>query len=246
MEEPYRGRVEAFALIADHLAAYAAMHEAEMRLDYPAALAAARRMMEDKTRLKTIYSHFIDERMAYEKGFTNRGRIDAFEEAIARTSGARGILVAGLPLEARFSRDPFNTGTIREWYAENFDDSAWGSRNTYYVWDQQEPPLNSAGNAYRGYGWYRMRVNIPADFAGRNVRLRIGGVINEGWLWVNGRYVGHRPHRAWWSGPNEPFETDVTTCLRPGETNVISLRVLSTDAAGGMLRRGFLYAPITE
>ena len=242
-QEPYKGRVEAFALIADHLEAYAAMHEAEKNMDYPAALAAAKHMMADKMKLKAIYSHFIHEKMAYGKGFTNSGRIDELPALIAKLDGTKGELVARIPMEARFCRDRFNTGVLSEWYAPDFDDSQWETRNTYYLWDQQEEPLTPAGNDYDGYGWYRMKVQIPARFKGRELRLWVGGVINEGWVWVNGGYAGHRPHKLWWSSPHE-FEKDVSALIKPGETNLITIRVYNNGDVGGMYRRGFLYAPV--
>ena len=244
-EEPYKGRVEAFALIADHLGAYAAMYEAEKNMDYPAALAAAKRMMADKMKLKAIYSHFIHEKMAYGRGFTNPGRIAELPALIAKTDGSKGALVAGLPLESPFSRDRFSTGVLREWYAPGFDDSQWEKRNTFYLWDQQEKPLNAAGNDYDGYGWYRMKVQVPARFKGKDIRLWIGGIINEGWVWVNGEYAGHHPYKLWWGSPHE-FETDVTGLIKAGEENLVTIRVHNNADVGGMYRRGFLYAPVEQ
>jgi len=242
-EEPYKERVEAFAIIADHLKTYADMHEAEKNMDYPATLAAAKRMMADKMKLKAIYPHFIHEKMAYGKGFTNPGRIAELPDLIAKVDGSKGALVAKLPLETPFTRDPFNTGVLSEWYAPDFDDSQWETRNTYYLWEQQEQPLNAIGNDYDGYGWYRFRVKVPRKFKKSEMRLLIGGVINEAWVWVNGQYAGHRPHKIWWSGPHESFESDVTEFIKPGDENVITLRVYNNGEVGGMLRRGFLYAP---
>jgi len=212
-------------------------------MDYPAALAAAKRMMADKMKLKAIYSHFIHEKMAYGRGFTNSGRIDELPALIAKVDGSKGHLAARLPLESRFSRDPFNTGVLREWYACDFDDSRWETRNTFYLWDQQEKPLNAAGNDYDGYGWYRMKVQVPARFKGRSVRLWVGGVINEGWVWVNGGYAGHQARKLWWSSPHE-FEKGVTELIRPGEENLVAIRVYNNADVGGMYRRGFLYAPV--
>ena len=49
----------AFALIADHLEAYAARNEAETNLDYPEAVKQAQRMEDDDAKLAAIYSFFI-------------------------------------------------------------------------------------------------------------------------------------------------------------------------------------------
>ena len=94
--------------------------------------------------------------------------------------------------------------------------------------------------------WYRAEVTIPADVNGKAVVFYAPVVETEAWLWVNGRYVGHRPYREAYERPNE-MEADVTAALRPGQKNVIALRVATgqsrAQAAGGLGSRMFLYSP---
>ena len=65
-------------------------------------------------------------------------------------------------------------------------------------------------------------------------------------MWINGEYVGHRPYLEAYTRPCA-MELDVTKALRPGQTNVIALRVSTglalAQAADGLLSRVFLYAP---
>ncbi len=80
--------------------------------------------------------------------------------------------------------------------AENLgsvDDSQREQRDTYYLLNQQEEPLNDEGYFYSGHVWYRGEVEVPTAFEGRDVNLLLGGLIHEGWVWINGEYVGHRP-----------------------------------------------------
>jgi hypothetical protein len=240
-----RKRVEAFALIADHLEAYARMNDAERLMDYAAAAEAAGKMVELENRLHEIYPFFIENGKRQQRSYFPAGRRKIFEDLDAQTSGEKGELVAALPLHMKFRRDPFNEGIVGRWDEPSHDTSDWGSENTFYTWDQQDEPLDDAGHHYDGYGWYRASVEVPAKFEGREMRFWSGGAINEAWVWINGGYAGHKEHKIWWSRP-QSFELDVTDRIRPGEKNVIAIRVLNDADIGGLYRRAFLWSPTPE
>src|SRR6185503_5306385 len=126
MTDVQRKRVEAFALIAEHLEAYAAMHDADKNMEYTKAAAEAQRMLDLKNKLNAIYSFFytFGERREQRPSFT-AGHINYYKRLVGMTSGSEGKLVAPLPLETRFTRDLFNEGVVAEWYALSFDDSKW-------------------------------------------------------------------------------------------------------------------------
>ena len=46
---------------------------------------------------------------------------------------------------------------------------------------------------YNGYGWYRTRVSLPDSWAGKDIVLRAGTVLDEIELFVNGRAVFEAP-----------------------------------------------------
>jgi hypothetical protein len=152
-----------------------------------------------------------------------------------------GDRVARLPLETRFARDRFNEGVLGEWYAHDFDDSRWGTKNTFLTWDQQDPPEDDKGHDYDGYGWYRAAFDVDKKFNGRPMRLYLGGLINEGWIWINGEYAGHVGHQIWWM--NGPREMEVTQLVKPGRKNTIAIRVWNNAEIGGLRGSGFLYSP---
>jgi hypothetical protein len=235
-------RVEAFALIADHLLAFGEANTAEKAMDYERAAAAAGRMLQRERELHEIYSFFHEyynkqhARRAYFPG----GRERKLEEIAAKKNGETGKLVAAMPLEVPFKRDPFNEGIVGGWDEPGVDTTNWDTRNTYYTWDQQEEPLDEAGHQYDGYGWYRFTFDVPADLQGRTIRFYCGGVINEGWVWVNGQYVGHKDHKLWWGRPHD-FDMDITSMVKPGEKNTLAIRVFNDAEIGGLYRRGFVW-----
>ena len=233
----------AFALIADHLEAIAARDEAEKNLDYAEAIKQAQRAEDDNAKLVAIYSFFST--LKYGGDFT--GAMGRYKKFVQMTNGTTGTLVATIPLETKFKRDPYNEGVVMEWYLPAYDDKDWRNENTFYTWDQQDPPEDAKGHSYNGYGWYRVIVNIPADAVNKPLKLHLGGVINEGWVWVNGQYVGHREWKLWWSGRERlEMDVDATGKVQAGP-NVITIRIWNdADSGGGLLRRGFLWLSKSE
>jgi len=240
-----RERIEAVAIIADHLEAYAAMEEAEKNLDFTEAVKQGQRMMADKHKLNGIYSFFISETFPTVNPvphFVNRGRIEYNQKIGAKVDGTEGVMVAPLPLEMAFARDPYHEGVIGRWFADDFDDKKWGTMNTFYTWDSQEEPEDEAGHFYDGYGWYRGSFKVPAKFKGRKITFFCGGGLNESWIYVNGEYLHHRKHQVWWWG-NHQFDVDITDVVKPGKKNTIAICVFNKAEIGGLFRRGFFWSP---
>ena len=236
-------RLTVFGMIADHLGAFAEMTDAERDMNWHAAAGAATKARELQQKLHDTYSFLIDHHTNRKsRAFFAEGRRIGFETNLAKTNGTTGEHVANLPLQMHFQRDPFNEGVVSEWYKIDHDDSTWKTLDTFLVWDQQEPPLDKAGHDYDGYGWYRESVEIPAKFKGKPVSFYCGGAINEAWVWINGKYAGHKAHDLWWSHAND-FELDVTQYVRPGEQNQITVRVWNDAEIGGLYRRGFFWSP---
>jgi len=229
----------AFALIADHLEAYAARNEAEKNLDYAEAIKQAQRMEDDHTKLTAMSPFFVGPKKHPD---FNNGWADRY----AKLKEMTDTLVAPLPLETKFARDFYNEGVVAEWYLPAHDDKGWGTKNTFHTWDAQDKPEDSKGHDYDGYGWYRATIDIPADAVSKPAKLHLGGVLNEGWVWVNGEYVGHRDWKLWWAG-RLPIEMDVnlTGKLKAGR-NLIAIRVWNSNELGGLLRRGFVWSPKVE
>ena len=238
-------RVEAVALIADNLRAYAAMEAAAMDVDYEEAARQGQRMVDAQAELHEIYSFFIEKTFPNNETpppFLPRARRDEYKRLFSMCNGEKGTKVADLPLEMAFVRDEFNEGVVGEWYAPDFDDSHWGTMNTHLTWEAQEAPISDRGHHHDGIGWYRGTFKVPKKFKGKPISFHAGGALNECWVWVNGEYVHHEPHKVWWWW-NHKFDTDITDAVKPGEVNTIAIRVWNKAELGGLMHRGFFWSP---
>jgi hypothetical protein len=165
------------------------------------------------------------------------------EAAAAKRGGAVGELVALLPETARFRTDPFDDGRYERWQEPSTDLSQWKPLATTSGWDTQGFQ-DEKGHPYMGLAWYQFDVSVPESARGKATILHGLGVLNEAWVWVNGRYAGHRPYLGPWGRPHT-LEMDVSKLLEPGRSNRITIRVLcnwDVWGANGIYERMFLYA----
>jgi len=241
LTDAQRERVEAFALIAENLATYAAIHDAEMRLNYAKAAELEEHVMVLQEKLNAIYSHFITPRHMEGSSHFAPGRKRKFEELAGMTGGELGELVAPLPLEMRAHRDPFNEGVIGEWYAHDFDDREWKPLSTYFISNVEDYPLDERGFGYVGDRWYRGTFSVPARFKNKSIHFWCGGALNEAWIWINGEYAGHHEYREEWHPYG--FNLEVSDLVKPGEHNTIAIRVWNNSNLGGLYQRGFFWLP---
>jgi hypothetical protein len=110
------------------------------------------------------------------------------------------------------------------------------------TWDAQLEPVSESGHHFDGRGWYRGTFTVPKEFEGKPISFHSGGGLNEVWVWVNGEYVHHEPHKVWWWW-NHKFDTDITEVVKPGEVNTIAIRVWNKAEHGGLVHRGFFWSP---
>jgi len=128
-----------------------------------------------------------------------------------------------------FSPDKNNTGIYEKWYAVSFDDSQWRILDTGKRWeDQGYPNLDS-------YGWYRKKVAIPADWEGKDVWLKFGGVNDSYELFINGERVSSFGERNS-SVAGRPTVTMLAERLNYGESNQITVKVNDWGLSGGLWR----------
>ncbi len=109
-----------------------------------------------------------------------------------------------------------------------------------------EPPPDSRLPSIVGTGWYRRVMHVPADVSGRQITLRVGRVVMEAWVYVNGRQAHHH------LGHSTPFEVSLGDDLRCGQANEIVLAVdnTRTDRIGCIIRgykgrSGGIYGPVS-
>lgn len=135
-----------------------------------------------------------------------------------------------LPLDGewKFAYDPDNAGLAQGWHNPSFDDSAWKGEQVPGSWDLYDTPSFSGydgsqygtGSAfYDGYAWYRTRFKSESGWNNKFVKLNFLGVNYSASVYVNGTLVGEH------EGGQTPFALDVGAQLRPGQENVIAVRV---------------------
>lgn len=118
----------------------------------------------------------------------------------------------------------FHLGDVpgAQWSA--FDDSSWGGVSVPHTWnalDGQDGGGNlvTGGSYYRGVGWYRYRLDVPAGLAGRRLFLQFDGSNLVTDVWVNDVYLGRH------QGGYARFRFDATAALRAGSVNMVAVKV---------------------
>lgn len=241
-------------LILEHLKGYVALHAAEFDGNYAEAVKQADGMFEKRQALTAISGFWMmpesddpTKRLWSGTWYWNlTDRRKHYQKLADRVSGKTGDLVALAPREPRFQLDAADLGKYEQWYAPDYDRSKWRTLDCctpYYL----QGYLNERGiPQHRGLMWYVFEADVPASAAGKKVVLYAPVVIAEGWVWVNGKYVGHRNYLEAYIRPAE-VEFDVTDAVLPGKKNVIAVRVGTgmnlTQAPDGFQGRLFLYAP---
>lgn len=111
-----------------------------------------------------------------------------------------------------------------------FDDSGWLQVKVPHDWSimdlpGQSSPLDkdSAGSWREGYtvggvGWYRRKITLPTDVAGKTVLLRFEAVYMDAEIWVNGAQAARHAYGY------TAFDVDISNLAKPG-VNVVAVRV---------------------
>lgn len=105
-----------------------------------------------------------------------------------------------------------------------FDDSAWRALDLPHDWGIEGPFDQSYNSAtgklpWWGVAWYRKSFNIPAYEVGRQFYLDFDGAMSYASVWVNGQLAGGWPfgYASW--------RVDITPYVKPGEKNVVAVRL---------------------
>jgi beta-galactosidase len=90
-----------------------------------------------------------------------------------------------------------------------------------------------AGKQSEDIGLYRRWVQIPASFAGQRVLWHFDGVYDGAEVFVNGQRAGY--HESGFTA----FNIDVTKALKPGERNLMAVRVYKKTSSGSLDKGDF-------
>lgn len=109
-------------------------------------------------------------------------------------------------------------------------DAAWRRLDLPHDWAIEgpfRPDLEgSTGKLpWKGIGWYRKHFTVPADAQGQCLYLDFDGAMANAEVWLNGQKVGGWPYGY------TSFRVNLTEAMRPGEENVVAVR-LDTEHFG--------------
>jgi len=108
------------------------------------------------------------------------------------------------------------------WAEPGFDDSAWPKMNLPTYWEQAGIP------DYDGTMWFRKKVTIPAAWAGKDLKLNIGGIDDYDVSYFNGVEIGHTELFIYKRSYTIPGNQ-----VKAGE-NTIAIRVFDNGGLGGI------------
>ena len=119
----------------------------------------------------------------------------------------------------------------------NFDDAAWGTMPVPGMWELNgygDPVYKNTGYAWYGHyknnppyvpternaiGSYRHKVEVPAEWQGKQIYVHIGSATSNVSLWVNGSYVGYS------EDSKLEAEFEITKYIKPGKENLFAMQI---------------------
>jgi beta-mannosidase len=105
-------------------------------------------------------------------------------------------------------------------YLPDLDDSSWRDvaiPSNWYL----------SGLDYSGSVWLRKHFVVPKEISGKSAEIIFQGVDYAADVWLNGRYLGFN------QGSFFPFSFNIADILKPGEGNVLAVRVDSPHEEAG-------------
>ncbi len=128
----------------------------------------------------------------------------------AETVGARGERVpAALAGDWQFHKGTIEGGVGSAAFEAERD---WQGVTLPHTWNAQD---GETKGYFRGDGWYRRKLQIGAELAGKELYLRFEGANRRAEIFVNGKRAGGHV------GGTEAFVVDVTSLVRAGENDVV-------------------------
>ena len=119
---------------------------------------------------------------------------------------------------------PADLGQEIAFVQPGFDEAGWRHLDLPHDWGiegpfKQEYPGETGKLPWWGVGWYRKHFDVPAADAGRKCFLDIDGAMSYATVWCNGHFVGGWPYGY------ASWQVDLTPFLKPGEPNVVAIRL---------------------
>jgi hypothetical protein len=183
---------------------------------------------------------------------------DATYQDAARVANGFNVLTAPPLREWKWmkddAKDPAKGGESLGYAKAEFDDSQWKTTDVCV-----ETWSTLGLHDYFENVWYRKEVSLGAVPAGKKVYLWIGSTDGSAKVFVNGQHVKYLAQtkdkdgkvtgtetKDEIDGYCQPFSFDITSAIKPGQTNEVSIRMdrtfLNELGTGGLLAPAVIYA----
>jgi beta-galactosidase/beta-glucuronidase len=137
-----------------------------------------------------------------------------------------------VPRTWRFKPDPNDEGLAAGWHQSALaSEEGWKDIRIGTAWESQGHP------GLDGWAWYRLEIELPLAWQGRDVFLSFEGVDDIYGLYVNGELAGKGGDLATRKDAfNERKSHNITRWVKPGERAAVAVRVHDWYGAGGIFR----------
>ena len=129
----------------------------------------------------------------------------------------------------------FRKGDDAGWKAPDLDDSSWQSVRMPDTWEHHSDYTED-----NVYGWYRRRVEIPAEYKGRDVTFLLGRIDDVDEAFVNGVWIGGNgtfPPQYKTAYFEDRRYVVPASLLKCDGTDLLAVRVFDGTGFGGLVRR---------
>ncbi len=166
-----------------------------------------------------------------EPGHTPMVAFNNLNKAMSNTRDAsQGYLSLNGTWKFQYSKNP--TDAPSDFFQPRYDDRKWGNIKVPGNWEMQgygDPMFRNVSQPfkvdppriphdYNPVGSYRTTFNLPVEWKGKEVFLRMDGSTSATFVWLNGIEMGFN------KGANEPAEYNLTPFLTSGK-NTLAVRV---------------------
>ena len=105
----------------------------------------------------------------------------------------------------------------------DFNDSAFAAVTIPHTMRLEKKHANGGNAVYQGIGWYRRYFTIDKSYRGKTINIDFEGVMIDCDVYLNGKKIYTR------NGGYVGFSVDITSMVKYGKSNVLSVRVSSFD-----------------
>lgn len=127
---------------------------------------------------------------------------------------------ASVPFDAQWR---FIRADVPQAQIPQFDDQTWETVTLPHTAHVEALVTGLGTRQWQGICWYRKTFELPSQTHNKEIFLRFDGAMNTADIWVNGQSAGR------FMGGYLPYVMDISKLARPGETNVVAVRLDNRD-----------------